>query len=97
MNNIIKNLFAIAQNSTVVLLCIACTLILGCKSSFEDNGIDNKLPPQVKNSVENPYYFYGYEGKKVYLTLNTEYAYLSVKEPQLSADIMQRGIKATDF
>ena len=35
---------------------------------------------------QTPYYYY-YEGEKQYLSLNTEYAFLSLNEQQLSADI----------
>ena len=38
---------------------------------------------------QTPYYYY-YEGEKQYLLLNTEYAFLSLKEQQLPADIQQR-------
>ena len=40
-------------------------------------------------------YYYYYEGEKQYFTLNTEYAFLSLKENQLPTDIQKRNIKAT--
>jgi len=51
----------------------------------------------IISNAQTPYYFYGYEGVKVYLSLNTEYAFLSVKEPKIPVDIEQRGIIATEF
>ena len=44
-----------------------------------------------------PYYFYNPDGKKEFLDLFTEKAFLSVKEPKLPADISQRGIMATEL
>ena len=45
---------------------------------------------------QTPYYYY-YEGKRQYLSLNTEYAFLSVKEQQLPSGIKQRNIEYTDL
>jgi hypothetical protein len=40
--------------------------------------------------AQTPYYYY-YEGEKQYLSLNTEYAFLSLKEQNLPVDIQQRN------
>jgi hypothetical protein len=40
--------------------------------------------------AQTPYYYY-YEGEKQYLSLNTEYAFLSLKEQKLPVDIQQRN------
>ena len=44
--------------------------------------------------AQSPYYFYDNDGRKVYLKLNTEYAFLSVKEPQLPE---LRGVMADEL
>ena len=43
------------------------------------------------SGAQTPYYYY-YEGKKQYLELNTEYAFLSVSEQQLPANITRLNI-----
>jgi len=50
----------------------------------------------IVSNAQTPYYYY-YKGKKKYFSLNTEYAFLSVKEQQLPVDIKQRGIKASEL
>ena len=45
--------------------------------------------------AQTPYYFYNYKGEKLYLSLNTQHAFLSVKEQQLPVNIQQRNIAAT--
>jgi len=89
MNRKIKNPFVkqiTKQKGTVAILCIMCALFFmasGCEKRDDANG--------------DSYYFYNSEGKKVYLTLNTKYAFLSVDEPQLPIDIAQRGMQASEF
>jgi len=47
--------------------------------------------------AQTPYYYY-YGGEKQYFSLNTEYAFLSLKEQQLPVDIQQRNdIKTMEF
>jgi len=47
--------------------------------------------------AQTPYYYY-YLGEKQYLSLDTEYAFLSLKEQRLPDDIQQRGnIKAMEL
>ena len=46
--------------------------------------------------AQTPYYYYS-RGEKVYLKLNTEYAYLSLKDAHLPDNIQQRGIKAAEL
>jgi hypothetical protein len=48
----------------------------------------------IISNAQTPYYFYNYKGERIYLSLNTEYAFLSVKEQQLPVDIQQRNIRA---
>jgi len=50
----------------------------------------------IVSNAQTPYYYY-YEGKKQYLLLNTESAFLSVKEQQLPVDMKQRGVKVTEL
>ena len=50
----------------------------------------------VASNAQTPYYYY-YEGKKQYLSLNTGYAFLSVKEQQLPSDIELRNINTTEL
>ena len=42
-------------------------------------------------NAQTPYYYY-YQGEKLYLSLNTEYIYLSLQEPKMPDDILQRDI-----
>ena len=46
------------------------------------------------SNAQTPYYYYNKESKH-YLTLDTEHAFLSIKEPQLSDSIKQRNMGAT--
>ena len=48
------------------------------------------------NAQTSSYYYY-YEGKKQFLSLNTEFAFLSLPEPILPSDILQRNISYTEF
>ncbi len=48
-------------------------------------------------NAENSYYFYNYEGKKIYLSLNTEYAFLSLKEQKLPVNIQQHYVKIAEL
>jgi len=45
--------------------------------------------------AQTPYYFYNFEGKKVYLNLHTKNAFLSLNTQQIPLDVQQRGIRAT--
>ena len=47
--------------------------------------------------LESQSYYYYYGGKKHYFTLNTEYAFLSLSEPHLPADIQMSSINSTTF
>jgi len=45
---------------------------------------------------QTPYYCY-YKGEKQYLTLSTEYAFLSIKEPSVLDSITQRKLSEPRF
>ena len=47
-------------------------------------------------NAQTPRYYY-YEKKKQYLSLNTEYAFLSLKKPNIPDDILQRNINYTEL
>jgi hypothetical protein len=47
-------------------------------------------------NAQTPYYYY-YEGEKQYLSLNTEYAFLSVKDKKRPADIRQHKVKVSEL
>jgi hypothetical protein len=47
-------------------------------------------------NAQTPHYYH-YEGGEQYLTLNTAYAFLSLKEPNIPDDILKRGITFTDL
>jgi|GEM_PF-1106415 len=47
-------------------------------------------------NAQTPYYYYS-KGQKQYLSLNTEYAFLSLKEPKVPEDILARHITYTDL
>jgi len=51
----------------------------------------------LAGNAQTPYYFYNHKGEKVYLSLNTEHAFISVKEMQLPVDIKQRSIKTMEL
>ena len=98
MNRDIKSFFARLQKQSVAVCCVAYALFLGvsgCHSAFEEN--TGKPATSHLRSAESPYYFYNHERQKVYLSLNTQYAFLSVREPTWPEDIVQRGIKSTKF
>ena len=44
-------------------------------------------------NARSPYYFYNYKGEKVFLSLNTRYAFLSVNEQRLPVDVQQRNVR----
>ena len=44
----------------------------------------------LAGKAQTPYHYYNYEGKKKYLSLNTGYAFLSLKEQQIPINILQR-------
>jgi hypothetical protein len=48
------------------------------------------------SNAQSPYYYY-YEGNKIYLSLNTRYAFLSIKEPSLPDNIKQYSTKYTEL
>jgi len=99
MNNKSKNpsaLQGVREKSPTVTLYIVCLLsfmFMGCgrqDSSFMEND-------------ESPYY-YQYNGmgvnpmfEKTYISLNTRYISLTLKEPQLPVDIAQRGFITSEF
>jgi len=103
MNKIIKIPLArqiAAQMGTVAALCMVCALIFlpaGCGQKY----ISDEKGEKEKFSVEDNFYYYQYQGdsgfKKMYIKLNTKYISLSLKEPQLPADIAQRGFTASEF
>jgi len=86
--------------ATVAALCIVCTLFFATQSC-------GRQEAQSAEEAETPYYYYGNVAggttpgemiyKKQFLRLNTKYAALSLKEPQLPEDILQRGITAGEF
>jgi len=49
------------------------------------------------SNAQTPYYFYNYKGEGVYLSLNTKYAFLSLKEQRFPVDIQQRNIRSGDL
>jgi hypothetical protein len=51
----------------------------------------------IISNAQTPYYFYNYKGERIYLSLNTEYAFLSVPEQRLPVDIQQRNISAGEL
>jgi hypothetical protein len=45
------------------------------------------------SNAQTPYYFYNYKGEKVFLSLNTSHAFLSVREPGLPSEFQQRNVR----
>ena len=49
-------------------------------------------------NAQGPYYFYNHKGEKIYLSLNTEYAFLSLKEQKVPVEIQQHSsVRFADF
>ena len=90
-----------------ILFCIVCVSLFiasGCSKRNEDsNGISSGVPAYLDiKDGEAFYYYYAYlnmDGtcEKRSIRLNTRYISLSLKEPQLPADIAQRGFTASEF
>ena len=84
-------------------VCVLCTLVFaisGCNASdiiAEDNNNEEIVIMNVRVAGSYPYYFFTGGGNKVYLSLNTNYAFLSVREPRLPDEFAQRGISTTGF
>ena len=84
-----KNLLGLLSVLTMLLVGVsACNDSIDGPHGQDEEGRDAKV---------TDYYYYSHGEEKVYLSLNTKYAFLSVKEPQLPANIAQRGINATEF
>ena len=109
MRHLVKNPFERKQKSAVITLCIVCALFfmaVGCerqktppKANSEEpstSEVDENTDGEIIVKENYSFYFY-HEGEKVNLALNTKYAFLSLKEPQLPVDIIQRGISAEEF
>jgi len=48
-------------------------------------------------TAQTPYFFYNHEKERVYLSLNTKYAFLSVREQKLPANIQQHNVGFTEL
>jgi subtilisin family serine protease len=48
-------------------------------------------------TAQTPHYFYNHKKERVYLSLNTRYAFLSVREQKLPTDIQQRNVRAAEL
>jgi len=70
-------------------------LTMGCEKPDEPN--EPVTCFAIPKAAPDSNYFYNHLNEKVFLTLNTGYAFLSAREPQLPDDIAQRGITATGF
>ena len=47
--------------------------------------------------AQTPFYFHNYKGERVYLSLNTKYAFLSVRDQQLPTAIQRHNVRAVEF
>ena len=88
----------------ITVICTLCSLSLipGCtKSEFFSEESSSYDSTATRGNGESSYYFYDYENKKIYLSLNTESIFFSVQEltqlTRLSADIAKYGAKTTEF
>lgn len=95
MGSIVKKIFEILY--VVSLLFV----VASCINDFIENNSEadiNKSTNLTRGGCNSsPYYFHDHNGEKIYLSLNTEYAFLSAKESHLPEDIVERGVKATEF
>ena len=48
-------------------------------------------------TAQTPHYFYNHKKERVYLSLNTRYAFLSVREQKLPTDIQQRNVRTAEL
>ena len=83
---------------TAIIVLIA-TMFSFCSYQL-DREEGGKQETSTVEEVESPYYYYQYkdgEYVKIYLRINTKYATLTLKEPQVPDDILQRGITASGF
>ena len=51
----------------------------------------------VTKAQQTPYYFYNYAGEKVYFSLNTQHAFLSLKEQRIPESIQQRSVRIAEL
>ena len=90
--------FANMPRVSFAVACVFCILVFvisSCDASdviAEDNNSEALATMNVRAAGSHPYYFFTGEGNKVYLSLNTNYAFLSVREPRLPDEFAQRGI-----
>jgi subtilisin family serine protease len=87
---------------TVTTLCLVSlsSFFGGCAEVdplIEDNDIEAAKLSETRAGGESPYYFYDHENQKIYLSLDTKYAFLSAKESALPSYISGKSIKATEF
>jgi len=89
----------------IAFLSMLLLMALACSKHKEDAPL-GKEPEEPQTPAPEPepdltdYFTYVYDNpwhKKAYYWLNTNYAFLSVKEPKLPADIAERSIKAAVF
>ncbi len=87
---------------TVMTLCLVglLSVISGCVEvdpSIGDLGNESEEQNTTRAGGERSYYFYDHDNKKVYLSLNTKYAFLSVGEAVLPKAISKYDVKMTEF
>ena len=98
MKTLMKTIVAILYAISSLYLSSGCT-----ESNIlsQDNQYQLNDSPISRGLETNNYYFYNHENKKVYLTLNTKYAFLSIKEfvkpVNLPESIAEQVSKTTEF
>ena len=85
---------------TVMTLCLVGLLSVtyGCvevSPFIGDSGNESEQYNMTHVRSDDSYYFYDHENQKVYLSLNTKHAFLSVKEAGLPTTISKYDIKTT--
>lgn len=90
----------------VAIMCIVGSSFVNSsctESDFlpEENKYESDESLMTRANIESPYYFYDHENNKVYLKLNTENAFFSIKEAvgpiDITTDMKKYAIKATEF
>ena len=86
MNTIIKSFYARLQKSIIATLAgMMFFVTAGC-------GNKESAPPEEEEE-DILCYFYDEKGEKIFLTLSTKYAFLSVREPVVPNDIFNGRLR----
>ena len=88
----------------LVFVCVFFALvfvIFGCNEPdiMVGDNYEELVASNTRSAGVHQHYFFTGDGNRVYLSLNTNYAFLSIREPRLPAEFAQRSlnIRASEF